>query len=110
MKEGGNVMAVVTVATMQVKPDGMEALMERFRKAKTIFESAGGRNVRVLSGVVAGEATGMVTFLCESDDFAQFGALMDKVSADPEIAAQTANTSDSPVPGYQLTVWVDLPL
>jgi hypothetical protein len=83
-------------------------LIDRFRKGKALTESFGARNARVLSGVVAGEATGAVTFTFEVDDFAQFGAVMDKVMADPQMAEMMANTSDRPNEQYQTSVWVDL--
>ena len=103
-------MAVVVVATQQVKPGGMEAFVDRTRKGKALLESMGARNVRALSGVVAGEATGLVTFTFETDDFAHFGAVMNKAMADPQMAELMAVTSDSPTAQYQTSIWVDLPL
>jgi hypothetical protein len=101
-------MAVVLVATMQMKPGGMDALMERMRKGKALTEGFGARNARALSSVVGGEATGTVTFTFEVDDFAQFGAVMDKVMTDPQMAEMMAMTSDSPNGQYQTSVWMDL--
>ena len=101
-------MAVVFVTTSQVKPDGMEAMMDRARRAKAFVESVGGRNARALSGVAAGEATGTVTVTFEFDNFAQFGAV-DKVLADPQMAEMMANTSDSPAAGWQGSLRMDVP-
>ena len=104
-------MAVAGVTTLQIKPDRMEDYLEQVaRKAKPILEKYGARGCRVLSAVVAGEATGSVVFSCEGDDFAAAGGLMDKLMADPEGAALMSTGAAGPVAGYQTTFWVDIPL
>jgi hypothetical protein len=87
--------------------------LKRSRKFKAVFERSGATNIRLLAAMVAGEATGSLTFIIESDDFASNGAVLDKLLADPEGQAlmATAATSASPtMPGYQTTTWVDVPL
>jgi hypothetical protein len=93
-----------------VKPDRWEDFLADTRKAKAIMEKSGARNVRVLAGLVAGEATGTVTFLYEADDFAGYGAVYDKFLADPEGMAliQSTGASTSPVNGFQSSLWVDV--
>jgi len=106
-------MAVVTVATATVKPDRMEDFLQDMRKAKAITERCGGKNVRVLTAVVAGEATGTVAFMTESDDFAASGAAMDKFYADPDALALTSSmsgTAGTLAGAAQTTQWVDIPL
>ncbi len=101
------------MSTSTVKPDRFEDQLEEARKFKAVFERSGGKNIRLLAAIVAGEATRSLTFIVGSDDFVGNGAVMDKLLADPEGQAlmATAATSTSPtVPGYQTTVWVDVPL
>jgi hypothetical protein len=105
-------MAVVQVVTVAVKPDRMEDYLALVRRIKPLLEKCGDRNIRVLTGVVAGEATGSVVFSAEVDDFAAAGGALDKFLADPEGQAAMATTtaSDSPTASYQVSYWMDIPL
>ena len=103
-------MAVVTVSTLTVKPDRFEEYLDLARKAKAIEEKCGGKNVRLLAALVAGEATGSLVFIYEADDFAANGAVGDKFFADPEAVAMMSTGTASPVASYQVTQWVDVPL
>jgi hypothetical protein len=105
-------MAAVAVTTLAVKPDRWEDFLGDTRKAKSIMEKCGARNVRVLAGLVAGEATGTVTFLYEADDFAGYGRVYDKFMSDPEGLGliQSTGATTSPVSGFQSSLWVDVPL
>ena len=106
-------MAVVGVTTLQVKPDRMEHYIEQVaRKAKPLMEKYGGKNVRLLTAVVAGEATGTVAYIVEGDDFAAAGAVTDKLMTEPEGMAlmSSASAGDGPIASYQTTFWVDIPL
>jgi hypothetical protein len=105
-------MAVVSVTTFVVKPDGFEGILADIRKGKTIMEKCGARNIRLLAAMVGGEATGSIVLSAEVDDFAGWGAYLDKFLADPEGLALfgSVNTSASPVAGFQSTIWVDVPL
>jgi hypothetical protein len=80
--------------------------------SKAVFERCGGKNIRLLTALVAGEATGSMTMTIEADDFAASGAVLDKFFADPEGAAMGAaiGTSASPITPPQSTLWVDVPL
>jgi hypothetical protein len=51
-------------------------------------------------------------FTYEADDFASYGAVQDKFFADPEGLAmvQSTGSRNSPIPGFQLALWVDVPL
>jgi hypothetical protein len=106
-------MAVVFTSTFTVKPDRFEDWLELSRKSNPVWEKAGGKNIRVLAGLVAGQATGSMVYIVEADDFAAYGSVLDKFMADPDGQAVLASlgTSDSPIqPGYQTTLWVDVPL
>jgi hypothetical protein len=105
-------MAVVSVTTLSVKPDRYEDFLETTRKAKTILEKSGARNLRLLAALTAGEATGSLAMTWEVDDFAAQGAVLDKFLADPEGLAliSSTNTTAGPTAGFQSTIWVDVPL
>jgi hypothetical protein len=105
-------MAVVSVTTLNVKPDGFEGAVTDARKVKAIMEKAGAKNIRLLAALVAGEATGTLVFTYEADDFAAQGAVQDKFFADPEGVAltQRVNTTAGSVAGFQGALYVDVPL
>ena len=106
-------MAVVSVTTATVKPDRIEDFLEDMRKVKAITVRCGGKNVRVLTAVIAGEATGVVAFITEGDDFAASGAVTDKFFADPEALALMSSMSGMAgtlAGAYQTAMWTDLPL
>jgi hypothetical protein len=96
-------MAVVQVSTLTPKPDRFEDWLELARKSKPIWERAGGKNVRVLAGLVAGEATGSFVWIVEADDFAAHGAVLDKFFADAggQEVVSSLSAGDSPIPKYQ---------
>ena len=105
-------MAVVYVGTSSVKPDRYEDFVELNRKTKAVVEKHGGKNVRLLAALVAGEATGSFVLTIEADDFSAIGAATDKIFADPEFQALFASlgTSASPISGTtQGSYWVDVP-
>jgi hypothetical protein len=105
-------LAVVSVTTNTVKPDRFEDYLELIRNGRAIFERCGAKNVRLLAALVAGEATGSFAFIWEADDFAAWGEVFNAFLTDSEGQAMTASAGGdpSPVPGYQNTVWVDVPL
>ena len=106
-------MAVVTVTTVTVKPDRFGDFLQDMGRVKTITERCGGRNVRLLTAVVAGEATGTMAFISEADDLAASGAVADKFFADPEgLAVLSSMTSTAgPMAGaYQTAFWLEIPV
>ena len=103
-------MAVLSASTIIVKPDRYQDFVENSRKGKAIIEKSGGKNVRLLAGLVAGEATGSFVFTFEADDFADYGVVMGKTMADPEIRSVMSTGTASPTAGYQTSLWVDVPL
>jgi hypothetical protein len=105
-------MAVVSVTTLTVKPDRYEDFLVDARKIKAVIERLGAKNVRLMAALVAGEATGTFAFIGEADDFAAYGAVQDKLLADPEAQPilASANTSAGPASSVQSAIWVDVPL
>jgi hypothetical protein len=103
-------MAVVSTTTVQVKQDRFQEWLDNFRKVKPIMEQAGAQNVRVLAGLVAGEATGTIVVVSESNDFASAGALLDQAFADQEIQRQLSLGEGNPMAGWQTSLFVDVPL
>jgi hypothetical protein len=112
VEKGAQTMAVVSVSTLTVKPDRYEDFLADARKIKAIVEKCGAKNVRLIAGLVAGQATGSLAFIAEADDWTAYGAAMDKLYSDPEAQPILAsgNSSAGPATAGQTTVWVDVPL
>jgi hypothetical protein len=109
-KGGGWTMAVTSVSTFTLKPDGYQAFLEQTGKAKGILERCGARNFRLMGTLMAGEATGTLVVTYEADDHASFGAVMDKFLADPDGMAliMTTNSADGPIAAFQGSLWSDI--
>jgi hypothetical protein len=104
-------MSVVTATTVQVKPGRFQDYIEKMaRPSKAIVEKCGGRNVRLLAGLVGGEVTGTLVISTEADDFAAAGAVMDKNLSDPDTQKRMALGNDSPIASYQVSQWIEIPL
>jgi hypothetical protein len=103
-------MTVVSTTIVQVKPDRFEEWLDVMRKAKPILEGYGARNVRVLVGLVAGQATGTIVTTLEVDDFAAAGAVQDKAIANPEVREMLSVGDASPMSGFQTSQFIDIPL
>jgi hypothetical protein len=105
-------MAVVSATTLTVKPDRYEDFVADCRKTKAIMEKNGAANVRLLAGLVSGEATGSFVFTYDANDFGAAGAILDKFLADPEGLAliSSTNTITGATAGFQSSMWVDVPL
>jgi hypothetical protein len=86
--------------------------LETTRKAKTILERCGAKNFRALATLVAGEATMSLAVNWEADDYASYGAVMDRFLADGEgVALLTESTApDGPTASFQGSLWSDIPL
>ena len=105
-------MAVLAASTVTAKPDRYEDFVGDCRKTKTIMEKNGAQNVRLLAGLVSGEATGSFVFTYEAADFGAAGAMLDKFLADPEGLGliTSTNTTTGPTASFQSSMWVDVPL
>jgi len=71
-----------------------------------------GTEVRLLATLAAGEATGSIALSWEADNYADYGAVMDKFMADPEGAAVLAGLGSvfSPIASFQGSVWIEVDL
>jgi hypothetical protein len=105
-------MAVISVTTLNVKPDKYDKFLEQNRQAKAILERCGATNVRLIGTIVAGEASGTLAKSWEAADNASYGAVMDKFLADPEGMAvlMQSNSADGPISGFQSSIWGDIEL
>jgi hypothetical protein len=103
-------MTVVTTI-IEVKPDRFQDYIEKMaRPSKALVEKYGGKNVRLLAGLVAGEATGTLVIINEADDFAAAGAVMDKNLSDPDTQKRMALGGDNPIASCQISQWIEIPL
>jgi hypothetical protein len=104
-------MTVLTTSAVTLKPGRFQDYVDEVaRPAKAASEKAGVKNYRLLAGVMAGEQTGMVVISTEADDFASAGAASDKAFADPVIRKAMSLGDDSPMAGYQISQWLEVPL
>jgi hypothetical protein len=105
-------MAVLSVTSLQVKPDQWEAFLDTQRRSKAVLERCGATNVRLIVGMTAGEASGTLVQTFEAPDYAASGAILDKFLADPEGLALMgeSNSVDGPTAGWQSSLWSDIPL
>jgi hypothetical protein len=103
-------MTVVGTTIVQVKPDRFQEWLDQVRKAKVVMEQAGAKNVRVLVGLVAGQATGTIVVTSETDDFAGAGTVMDKAIANPEMQQILMIGDASPMAGFQTSYFLEGPL
>jgi hypothetical protein len=89
-----------------------EAFLETSRQAKAILEGLGAKNFRVLGTLVAGEATSSFATIWEADDYASYGAVMDKFlgNADAMKLLMEANSADGPTASFQGSLWSDIDL
>jgi len=106
-------MTVLSVTTLTAKPDRYADYLAVARTSKTLLEKHGAKNVRLLAGLVGGEATGTLVFTSEADDFASSGAITDKLLADPEgvaLLTSSMNSGAGPIATIQTSQWVEIPL
>jgi hypothetical protein len=104
-------MAVVSVATMTLKPGTYAAFTELHKRAKSTLEFCGAKNVRLLGTLLAGEATGSIVLTWEADDYASYGTVMDKFLNDSAGRAlvMEIGSPENPVAAFQSSLWADIP-
>lgn len=105
-------MAVVSVTNITIRPGTYEAFLETSRQAKAILERCGAKNFRVLGTLVAGEATSSFSTVWEADDYASYGAVMDKFLGDTDAMnlLLEANSAGGPTASFQGSLWSDIPM
>jgi hypothetical protein len=105
-------MAIVSVSTVSLKPGRYEAFKEQHGRAKAVLEFCGAKNVRLLGTLLAGEATGSIALTWEADDYAAYGAVMDRLLNDSAGRAlvMELTSPDNPVASFQGSLWADIPV
>ena len=105
-------MAVLSVTSLQVKPDQWEGFMDTQRRSKAVLERCGATDVRLIVGMIAGEASGTVVQTFEAPDHATAGAILDKFLADPEGLALMgeSNSTGGATAGWQSSLWTEIEL
>lgn len=105
-------MTVLSATALTIKPDRYEDFVALEKKWKPILEKCGAKNIRLMAGLVAGEATGSFVVTAEADDFGAGGAVLDKILADPEGSALfRGSTSEAgPIASFQSSQWLEIPL
>jgi hypothetical protein len=103
-------MAVVSVTNITIRPGSYEAFLDTTRQAKAILERCGAKNFRVLGTLVAGEATSTFATTWEADDYASYGATMDRFLADADAMKllMEATSEQGPTASFQGSLWSDI--
>jgi len=97
---------------LTVKPDRYEDFVALTRRSKELLERCGAKNVRLLAGITAGEASGTLALSSEYDDFTDAGRTLDKFLGDAEGRALMAesNSTSGPTASWQGSTWIEVPL
>ena len=102
-------MTVVSLTAIQPKPGAKwEDLQKHLKKASDLVRKHGAENVTTLWTVAGGTATGTVTVLSSSADWASYGKIQDAIMADPEMQALMAD-SNGPVASWDTYVSQTIP-
>ena len=103
-------MAVMSVAVVTVKPGRYDDFLKQQRMAEAQLKNAGAKNLRLVVGLTAGEASGSFVTTWEADDFTEYGRVTDAFFAGggAELLMEL-NSADSPIGGWQGSTYVDVP-
>src|SRR5690349_14608889 len=103
-------MAVMSVTILQVKPGRYDDYLAVTARADKMLEKAGAKNIRLIVGLTAGEASGSMVPTWEADDFTSHGKVTDAFFANggAELLAELGG-ADSPILGWQSSTYVDVP-
>jgi hypothetical protein len=103
-------MAVMSVTILQVKPGRYEDYLAVSARADEMLEKAGAKNIRLIVGLAAGEASGSMVSTWEADDFTSHGKVTDAFFANggAEFLGELGG-ADSPILGWQTSTYVDVP-
>ena len=75
---------VVTVLTVKVKGD-QDAYLAKTKPFSAIMKRTGATSVRVLRAMVAGDRTGLISFVSEYPSLEAYGKSATELAADPEL-------------------------
>jgi hypothetical protein len=103
-------MAVMSVTIMSVKPGMYQQFLEGQKEANALLEKSGAKNLRLIVGLTAGEASGSMVSTWEADDFTAYGKVTDAFfsSGGVEIMESIIG-ADSPIANWQSSTYVDVP-
>ena len=103
-------MAVMSVAILTVKPGRYEDFLKQQRMAEALLKNAGAKNLRLVVGLTAGEASGSMVTTWEADDFTEYGRVTDAFfgGGGAELLMELSS-ADSPIAGWQGSTYVDVP-
>jgi len=102
-------MAVVSLTALHLKPGiSWDDAQNSLKKGNDLVRKHGGENVTAMVTMAAGPATGTVTLLYTTADWASYGKLQDALMADPEIQALMADPN-SPTAGWDTCVSQTIP-
>jgi hypothetical protein len=105
-------MSVVNIFTGQPKPGRHEDAIEMGRGARKLLERHGAKDQRLMVATVSTAAYGSIISSAEFDDLEAWGAFMDAVYADDEIAARLTKVrgEKSPYLAQSLSLATEIPL
>jgi hypothetical protein len=102
-------MTVVSLTAVHAKPGATwEDIQKHLKKGNDLVRKHGAENVTALVGMAAGPATGTLTILATSADWASYGKFQDAVWADPEMQALVADPK-GPVASWDTYVLQTIP-
>jgi hypothetical protein len=103
-------MAVMSVAILSVKPGRYDDFLKLQSRSEGLLEKAGAKHQRLVVGLTAGEASGSMVSTFETDDFTDFGRVLDKFFAEggAELMMEIG-AADSPIATWQAATYVDVP-
>jgi hypothetical protein len=102
-------MTVVGLTALHTKPDASWAdIQKQIKKGADLARKHGAENVTTLAGIAAGTATGTLTMLVTSADWASYGKFQDAFNADPEAFALMADPNN-PVASWDTYIFQTIP-
>jgi hypothetical protein len=102
-------MTIVTITALHPKPGATwEDIQKQLKKGCDLARKYGAENVTTMVNLAGGPATGTLSVLSTSADWASYGKQQDAVMADPEMQALMADPN-SPIAKWDTYVSQTLP-
>jgi hypothetical protein len=103
-------MAVMSVTIVTVKPGRFEDYLAMAKRSEGLLTDCGAKNVRLIVGLAAGEASGSMVTTWEADTFTEYGKVTDAFFEKGGTEIMNENGSaDSPIVSWQSSTYVDVP-
>ena len=100
----------MSVTVLMVKPGRYDDFLKQQKEAEALLEKCGAKNLRLIVGLAAGEASGSIVTTYEADDFTAYGKIMDAFFAGGGTEVMEAiSGADSPIASWQSSTYVDVP-